>query len=262
MFEARREPSGVEAVERALSILDCFHAGDQWLPLKEIAARTGVNKATILRISVSLERFSYIRRREDGAFSLGPALWRLGALYRQGLELDAVVYPLLDKLVTRTGESCSFYVPDRDARVCLYRRNSRKAARHHIEEGERLPLGRGAGGRVLQAFAGAKGPLFERIRAEGVASAVGERVADVAGVAAPVFGENNRLIGALVISGLSSRFTAATVARLREVVREAAADLSNQLGASRPRRGEPVQRPKRANRASAVSAGRSRADGA
>ena len=41
---------GVEAVERALRVLDSFEPGDAGLSLKEVADRSGVNKATILRL--------------------------------------------------------------------------------------------------------------------------------------------------------------------------------------------------------------------
>lgn len=67
---------GVEAVERALRVLDCFEPGDTGLSLKEVADRSGVNKATILRLSVSLEKFGHITRDAEGLFHLGPSLWR------------------------------------------------------------------------------------------------------------------------------------------------------------------------------------------
>lgn len=222
---------GVEAVERAFAILDAFHPDDTWLLLREIAGRSGLNKATILRIAASLERHGYLRRRTDSAFALGPALWRLGSLYRKSFHLDEAVRPVLDDLVQHTGESCSFYVQEGDARVCLFRRNSPKAARHHIEEGERLPLARGSGGRVLQAFSGARGALFDRIRAEGLCSRSGERDPDVAGVAAPVFGEGDALVGSLVVSGLKTRFTPTEVERIKQHLRAGAARLSALLGA-------------------------------
>ena len=52
--------------------------GDAGLSLKEVADRSGINKATILRLSVSLEKFGHITRDSEGLFHLGPSLWRLG----------------------------------------------------------------------------------------------------------------------------------------------------------------------------------------
>ena len=39
---------GVEAVERALRVLDCFEPGDAGLSLKEVADRSGGNKACLV----------------------------------------------------------------------------------------------------------------------------------------------------------------------------------------------------------------------
>jgi len=70
----------VEAVERALAILDAFHADKPAMTLGELAAATGFYKSTILRLAGSLERRGYLVREESGAFRLGPAPWRLGSI--------------------------------------------------------------------------------------------------------------------------------------------------------------------------------------
>ena len=94
---------GVEAVERALRVLDCFVPGDTGLSLKEVADRSGVNKATILRLSVSLEKFGHITRDAEGLFHLGPSLWRLGSVFRQNLRMGPIVRPVLASLVECNG---------------------------------------------------------------------------------------------------------------------------------------------------------------
>ena len=72
----------VEAVERALSILEAFVDNEPSLSLAAIARHTGFNPSTILRLSASLMRFGYLRRLSDGRYSLGPAPLQLGTLYR------------------------------------------------------------------------------------------------------------------------------------------------------------------------------------
>ena len=135
---------GVDAVERALRVLDSFEPGDVGLSLKEVAERSGVNKATILRLSVSLEKFGHITRDAEGLFHLGPSLWRLGSVFRQNLRMGPIVRPVLSNLVNATGESASFYVQRGNCGVCLYRVNSPRLARDHIEEGEIIPLSIGS----------------------------------------------------------------------------------------------------------------------
>ena len=99
---------GVEAVERALRVLDIFVPGDAGLSLKQVSDRSGVNKATILRLSISLEKFGHITRDAEGLFHLGPSLWRLGSVFRQNLRMGPIVRPVLANLVNATGESASF----------------------------------------------------------------------------------------------------------------------------------------------------------
>ena len=155
---------GVEAVERALRVLDIFNPGDTGLSLKEVSTRSGVNKATILRLSVSLEKFGHITRDAEGLFHLGPSLWRLGSVFRQNLRMGPIVRPVLAKLVDATGESASFYVQRGNSGVCLYRVNSQRLARDHVEEGEIIPLGMGSSGQVLDAFSICQGNHVNTIR--------------------------------------------------------------------------------------------------
>ncbi|MHA1553115.1 MAG: helix-turn-helix domain-containing protein, partial [Alphaproteobacteria bacterium] len=70
---------GVESVERALRLLECFSGAESALSLAELSRRSGHYKSTILRLAVSLDRFGYMHRGADGRYRLGPTLWRLGA---------------------------------------------------------------------------------------------------------------------------------------------------------------------------------------
>ena len=94
----------VEAVERALAILGAFAAGKPSLTLAELAQATGFYKSTILRLAGSLEGNGYLIRDDAGTFRLGPALGRLGALYRSGFKLADVIRPELRRVVEATGE--------------------------------------------------------------------------------------------------------------------------------------------------------------
>src|SRR4030081_992440 len=72
----------VEAVERALAVLDAFLADRAEMTLAEIAAATGFYKSTILRLAGSLERSGYLVRAENGVFRLGPAVGGAGVSHR------------------------------------------------------------------------------------------------------------------------------------------------------------------------------------
>jgi DNA-binding IclR family transcriptional regulator len=228
-----REAGGVAAVERALSILDAFDdraGGDGGLALHEIAARTGLYKSTALRLLASLERFGHVRRTSDGRWRVGPAPLRLASLYKRSFRIADIVLPHLRAMAADLGESASFYVRDRDARLCLHRVDSPRSVRDAVREGDRLPLDRGAGGRVLLAFADG----IAAARAAGPEGLVfvsrGERSAETAGVAAPVFGPDGALAGSVNFSGPVHRFDEEAAARMGERVRTVAADVTRQLG--------------------------------
>jgi hypothetical protein len=107
--------------------------------------------------------------------------------------------PVLRELVARTRESAAFHVRQGNERVCLHRVDSPQVVRDHIRVGDVLPLNRGSGGRVLMAFAGARGAVYERIRQDGVVVMNGDRVPELTGVSAPVFGADGTLRWRLVL---------------------------------------------------------------
>jgi DNA-binding IclR family transcriptional regulator len=211
----------VEAVERALTVLNSFHADKPVMTLGEIAAATGFYKSTILRLTASLERLGYVVRDDTGVFRLGPALVRLGSIYRAGFNLGEAIRPELRRLVTATGETASFYIREGQYRVCLFRHNSPHSARHHVDEGATLALTAGASAYVLLAFSDAN-PASTKAASAKIAStktvkvkavqerghyiSLGERDPHVASVAVPVFDLAGHFRGALAVSGLIGRF--------------------------------------------------------
>ena len=197
---------GVEAVDRALKILDCFSAETQEISLAELSRRTEFYKSTILRLAASLEQFGYLVREESGRFRLGPATWRLGSCYRQSFDLADIVRPELKALCDATNETASFYIREGDSRICLYRVEPERAIRHSIVEGESMPLDRGASGKILSAYSGRDAEHAPDIREQGYAVSLGERDPEVAAISAPLIAKSGRLVGAISVSGLITRF--------------------------------------------------------
>lgn len=221
----------VEAVERALGLLEAFADGVKSLTLAELAARAGLYPSTALRLAGSLIRFGYLARSADGGYRLGPTPFRLGGLYRAAYDLADQIRPALARLVARTEETGGFYVRDGDRRICLFREASPRPIRLHIEEGAAMPLDRGASAHVLMAFTDGALPVHEAVRQAGLAISIGQRDPEIAAVAAPVFGRAGRLLGALGISGPVLRLGATEAEAIAPVVVEEARALSRLLGA-------------------------------
>src|SRR5262245_8669519 len=194
------ETGGVAAVDRALMLLGAFRAGDRGLTLAELATRAHLVKSTALRLLASLTHSGFVQRSEDGLYSLGPEIARLNGTFAASFSLEAAVMPALEKLAERTRETAAFHVRRGDGRICLHRVNSTLPLHVHVQVGEMLPIDRGAGGRALLAFSGEKGAIYERIRREGYSAMQGDRVPDLSGISAPVFGAQGELVGTVTLT--------------------------------------------------------------
>lgn len=220
---------GVMAVTRALQVLEAFALGESHLPLAELSRRCGLHKTTVLRLARTLALSGYLVQREDGDWRLGPAAGWLGARYQAGFDVQNVLEPALRALTQSTGESAAFYVREGAVRTCLVRVEGPQALRHHARMGEGLPLDKGSPGRVILAFSGEPGALYEQIRQRGFHWSIGEREPGVATVSAPVFGRHWRLLGSVCISGPESRLPPPALESLAQQVVTAANALSYAL---------------------------------
>lgn len=216
----------VEAVEKALSVLEAFSVTKQELTLTEIAEETGLYKSAVLRLAGSLERYGYLKRREDRKYCLGPSLWRLGSLYRKKFDLGEVIRPALRALVDATNQTASLYVIDRDEMLCLYRENSPDPICHYLDEGARFPLQFGAPGHVLSLFGNRDPMAAKRVDAKGISVSVGEKNAQLGAVSIALLDRQQKLHGALTVSGPVFSFDEAERTRAADLLIETAKRLS------------------------------------
>jgi DNA-binding IclR family transcriptional regulator len=222
-------PRGVDAVERALTLLRAFRHRGEEIPLAELARRTGFYKSTILRLTVSLERLGFLARADSGRYRLGAEIPRLSALCAPPFDLETLIRPELLQLVKATHETAAYYVRDGNERICRFRENSPRIIRHHLDEGARLPLDVGAAGHVLSAYDNPHGTRAQATRLQGWSVSLGERDPDAAAIAVPVFDGGGRLWGALSVSGLRRRFTGAVQRQALVALQAAAASLAPRL---------------------------------
>lgn len=210
-------PIGV--LERGISILECFSETQLRLTLNELAIQTGLNKATLLRLLNVLIQARMIYRDENGSYSLGSSLLHMGMLYRSTFNLGERIQPALHHVMEKTGETVAFYVRSGNERICLYRENTSKELRHHVEAGTRIPLkDGGSSAHILQAFTGDDSSSSKSIRLKGFAITRSERISGMASVAVPVFEEDSTFLGAIVVIGLASRYNLEAQKKAVEVV--------------------------------------------
>jgi DNA-binding IclR family transcriptional regulator len=226
-MKVKLAPGGdkVAAVGRALDVLLAIGSARRGLSLADLANQTRVPKSTILRFLQTLERRGFVIRGEGPIFHLGPANYGLGLAYKQKLRIDDVVRPVLSRLARDCGESASLFVRQGDMRLCVVRVDGGSPVSDLVREGDLLNL-RGAAGQTVVRFS-------QHLPSESarpvVAVSRGERTAETAGVAAPVF-DSDAFVGSVGLSGSIHRFTDAKVRRFVPLVRAAAEEASGLLG--------------------------------
>lgn len=220
-------PGGVAAVDRALCLLGAFRDGDEGLSLADLAQRTRLYKSTISRLLASLEFAGWVIRLDSGRYAIGPAVARLHTLYARNFSLDQVVMPVLRALVTQTGESAAYHVRQGRERLCLYRVDSPHPVRDHARAGDVLPLGKGAGGRVLVAFDPELSEWerkdrvhYAKVRADGFEALAGDRSSEIAGISVPVFRKGGELAAALTLTMPVHRYDERYVKNVLAAARE------------------------------------------
>lgn len=221
---------GVAAVERALSMLDCFQPGAEHLSLAEFAAKTSLHKTTAFRLLNSLVRCRYVVRDMDGRYSLGPRVLFLARVYESGFDLDEVVKPVLDRLSQETGESAAYYVASGEPghRLCLFRHQPHEGLHSQVLAGTVMPPDLSSTGRVFASWAQGKPqgeepfPLHSR----------GARDPYTSSWSIPIVGDEDRFVGALTVAGPTARLDHIDKPHIERLMLHHARELSQRLGAS------------------------------
>lgn len=218
----------VNSVKRALSLLDAFGINDASLTISELSRRTALPKTSALRLAKTLESVGYLVQTDNGAWRLGPSAARLASRYQMAFDLKGVVHPALKALVKKTGKSATFFVSEGNTRVRLMRVDVDGADSQQLI-GEHLPLDLGSPGKVILAFNGKSGKVFDLIRKEGFHITIGEARSRSASLSVPVFGPGWTVIGAINISCPSEGITVSDLAIHATDVMNAGRNLSSAL---------------------------------
>ncbi|WP_422443952.1 IclR family transcriptional regulator [Thermoanaerobacterium sp. DL9XJH110] len=248
------EENGIRSVQRALSILLCFSWEQQEMSLIEICKKISLPKSTTSRLLATLENEGFLERNYvTKKYKLGPKLYYLGLVARQGLDLRNVALPIMKELRETTRETVNLYVKEGEQRVCFEQVESPLSLKRSAKIGDRFPLWAGASGKSFLAYMDAEDVAkimetarsltkntivdkemmqkeLEKIRRQGYAVSIEEREQGVSAVASPVFDVSGKMIASLSVSGPSFRFTEDKIKQFGCQVKEAATAISRKLG--------------------------------
>jgi DNA-binding IclR family transcriptional regulator len=101
----------VDAAAKALELLSVFSFREPRLSLSDLAARTGIPRATAFRLLSTLEQSGFLAK-DHGAYQLGIKCFVLGNIVAGGLDLRETAHPHLVALRDTTRETTQIAILD------------------------------------------------------------------------------------------------------------------------------------------------------
>jgi DNA-binding IclR family transcriptional regulator len=243
----------VSVLGRVFTLLTAFHPDDVELTFAELSRRSGLPKPTVHRLITELLSWGMVERTPRGV-RLGMRLFELGQLVPRQRGLRNAALPLLTDLFQATRQTVHLAVMDGAEVVYVEKLPGPDGPALPSRVGGRMQLHCTAVGKAQLAFANE--PLVRqvlqsglprrtaqtvvmpgllirqlgRIRETGLAFEFEESTRGIACVASPVFGDDDRVVASISVSGWVNRID---VDRVAPAVKTAATMLSRQLGAHR-----------------------------
>ena len=220
---------GVQSIERAFELLQALAV--EPAGLTELSVRVDLPKSTVARMLGTLEGIGAVARDEDDrTYRIGMGLVELAGAVDASAALATLVRPHLTDLADRTGEAAGFSVPTGYTMHYLVQAESPNAVQVRDYSGLSVPMHVGPSGlcvmslrpdvdvdrylmRPLESFTRhtISDPKMIRKRLESTRRQghcwIHEEFAEgISSVAAPVFDQSRRALGAIHVHGPTYRF--------------------------------------------------------
>ncbi len=247
------DPGAINRVLRLISLL----SDHPEMTAKQAAGMLGWPVSTTHRLLRKLAEAEFAAQTRKGAFTPGMELYRIAGRLGASVPFVRIAEPLLAALSERFGETTLLTILER-RQLRMYIAASTAPAdpmRYIIEVNRTAPLVWGASGRVLLAFLepheidraialcdapNVRGVALDpdelrahlgRIRADGAAVTHAHRTLNSVGIAVPFFDAAGEVVGGIGYQVPSFRYSEETARELIGGLRDAAAVISQQIGA-------------------------------
>jgi len=244
----------VQSVLKALGILEVICRGRN-CGVRELSEKTGINRSTVNRLVVTLERAGYVEQEKDrGKYRASLRLFELGNAVIQHLDIYEQAYPIMQSLSEKTEETINLAILDGNQVLYVLKIDSPHMLKSSASIGSRSPVYCNASGKVILAylpedkrrdFLPEEFYLFtpntlknvtelnaelSRVRVNGFAVDNEEWSLNSKALAAPVRNHDQKIIAALTIAGPMVRLTSQRIEELAQILIKEAAALSAKLG--------------------------------
>jgi IclR family acetate operon transcriptional repressor len=245
----------VQSVDRTLDVLESLASRRGATGISELSQLVGLHVSTVHRLLATLVDRGYVRQDPDSSrYHLGSRIFTLASAADVHLDLRLVARPYLERMMRNSGETANLVTATESEVVYLDQVASLHLVKMFTAPGMRAPLYCTGTGKVILAF---RPPEFREpvlsapmrrytsrtlvtraaleaelasIRKNGYCLDNEEMEEGVRCLAVPIFDRRNDCIGAMSVSGPTTRMTLERVEKLSVTARAIAGELSRQLG--------------------------------
>ena len=217
----------VDAVDKACTLLNLI-SNNPNLSLADLSRISGINKSRCMRLLLTLGKHNIVSKENDQSWALGIGAVILGQKATHQYSVIDVINKHLKNLRDDINETAQFRILSGLKSICIAKADSTRSIRIHSAIGMPMDLYFGSS-KVLLAFAdrhivdkvtSTKMEKFtdntitdavllrkelQKIRKQGYAISRGERTSGVLALGVPIHDMNQKLVGAISISGPEER---------------------------------------------------------
>jgi DNA-binding IclR family transcriptional regulator len=247
------------AVSKALFVLSQFSALHPERSVTELSRITGLSKSNVSKILGEFRARGFLEQDQiSRRYRVGPQALTVGAGYFAGSGFVRCADMFMRRLVKRTDATATLNVVCDSRILFVAAKDAGKPPFFSWPVGSYIPLHATAAGKIAAAFAQPRHgksviadselrsftpsticeiatlmEQFSEIRRSGIASTFGESTYGIAGIAAPIVNDEDKVVGAMsVLLPLHRARDVGGSAIAADAVRETARDVSLEIGAT------------------------------
>jgi DNA-binding IclR family transcriptional regulator len=248
------------ALAKALLLFGQFSSQHPERSVTDLSRATGLSKSNVSKILREFRAQGFlVQDQASRRYRVGPQALAVGAGYFAGSDLVRCAERVMQTLAKRTDATATLNVVCDSRMLFVNAKNGSKRPAFSWPVGSYIPLHATAAGKIAAAFAAptqAKPMIADadlrsftpsticeaetlmrqlaEIRRVGIACTFGESTYGIAGVAAPILDCEDKVVGAIsVLLPLEHARESGQSATVADAVREAARDVSREIGAAR-----------------------------
>jgi DNA-binding IclR family transcriptional regulator len=203
MLSKEKSPYAIQAVEKALCLLESISEERGDFGISHLSAKLGMGRSYVFRMLATFEQHGYVQQVEgSGRYRAGLSAYETGGRFLHRMELLQKAKPIMETLAKESGEAVYLAIPGGMEVLFLEMVDSSQQVRVIPLVGRRFSLHQCSAGKVILAFRSEPATLsssLKVVRSEGVCAdreALGEGMSSLS---VPIFSGQGEVDGSLCL---------------------------------------------------------------